>query len=241
MAHTSRMNEKELFDFYQRLYWHDIDAREHLNNRLQIPLGIIVALAGLLGFLLQNYEHKALNWTTGSFIGFLVAASIGLIFAVTLFVLSGYRHEYNFIPQATSMETHRIALENHYKSHPDPNISAAGAFNSYLLKHYIDYSSINTGINDERSRRLHQTNTAIIGTAIVLTGAFLVFYFGRLDKNHEDKTVKVLITSPIVMKGEVMSQSQQIPPPPPPPPPARVVRDDGGRHKTPPSPPVERK
>lgn len=235
------MDRKELFEFYQKLYWYDIDAREHLNNRLQIPLGIVVALAGLLGFLLQNYEHKTLNWTTGSFIGFLAIASVGLVITTTLLVLSGYRHAYNFIPEASVLESHRISLENYYTAYPGLGISAADAFNDYLLKHYVDYSSTNTGINDKRSRRLHQTNTAIIGTAVVLVAAFLVFYFGRLDKNHEDKTVKVLITSPVIMKGAPMSQSQQMPPPPPPPPPARVVRDDGGRHKTPPPPPTERK
>ena len=234
------MDKKELFEFYQKLYWHDIEAREHLNNRLQIPLGIIVALAGLLGFLLQNYEHKTLDWTTGSFIGFLATASVGLVIATTLLVLSGYRHEYSFVPEASVMELHRISLENYYATYPNLGLSAADAFNDYLLKHYIDYSSTNTRINDKRSERLHQTNTAIIGTAVVLVAAFLLFYFGRLDKNHEDKTVKVLITSPVVMKGAVMSQSQN-PPPPPPPPPARVVRDDGGRHKAPSPPPPQKK
>jgi hypothetical protein len=232
------MNNQDLFELYQKLYWYDIEAREHLNTRLQIPLGIIVALAGLLGFMLQNYEHKATTWTTGSFIALALLAALALIVSTLFFVQSGYRHAYSFLPDAATIEAYRISLESHYTTYPDPNISASNAFDGYLLKHYIDYSSINTAVNDTRSRKLHQTNTAIICTATLLGAAFLVFYFGRLDKANEDKTTKVLITSPVVIKGDVMSGSQPAspPPPPPPPPPARVVREDGGRHHVPPLP-----
>jgi hypothetical protein len=237
------MRRQEISEFYQRLYWHDIEAREHLNNRLQTPLAIIVALAGLLGFMLQNYEHKNFNWTTSSFVALAVLASSALVVATTLFVLSGYRHAYNFLPRADTIEAHRLALDSHYSAYPSVPTAASDAFDAfddYLRDRYIEYSSINTSLNDERSTKLHQTNTAIICTATFLAGAFLVFYFGGLDKNAEDKTVRVLITSPVSIKGEVMSQSKNVPPPPPPPPPARVVRDDGGRNKTPQPPPPQR-
>lgn len=235
------MDRKERFEYYQQLYWHEIEAREHLNSRLQVPLAIIVALGGVLGFMLQNYEHKSLTWTTGSFIFFVLGASVALIVATTLFIRSGYRHAYLFLPTAQVIEAHRANLETYYTTYPDPNLSPADAFDEYVLKHYIDYSTVNSTINDTRSSKLHQTNTAIICTATLLIAAFLVFYLGRLDKGNEEKTNKVVITSPVVIKGEVMSNSKSVsPPPPPPPPPARVVRDDGARSPAPAQSPAKK-
>lgn len=208
---------------------------------MQVPLAIIVALGGVLGFMLQNYEHKTLTWTTGSFIFLAVAASISLIIATALFVRSGYRHEYNFLPTARDVEAHRLALEAHYTSYPNPNLSADEAFENYLLEKYIEYASDNTTVNDARSNKLHHTNTAIICTATLLVATFLVFYFGRLDKANEEKTTKISITSPVVVRGEVMSTPKPVtPPPPPPPPPARVVREDSGRNHPPPQQPARR-
>lgn len=229
------MDKKDRLEYYRHLYEHEIDSRGHLDDRLQVPLAIIVALGGVLGFMLQNYEHKTLTWTTGSFIFLSIAASVSLIAATMLFVRSGYRNEYNFLPTAKVVEDHRVALEAYYTAYPDPNLTAAEAFKNYLIEKYIDYATDNTIVNDARSNKLHQTNTAIICTGTLLVAAFLVFYFGRLDKSNEDKTTKISITSPVVVKGEVMSTPKPVtsPPPPPPPPPARVVREATGQHQVP--------
>lgn len=236
------MDDKEISGFYERLYWHDIDARECLNNRVQIPLAMIVALAGLLGFMLQSYDHKTFTLPTGIFVGLVVLASISLVAATALVITSTYRHQYSFLPPAKVIEDHRVDLQNYHAAHPSAAGNAAEAFALYLRGRYIEYSSINTARNDVRSAKLHQANTAIISAAAFLFVAFLVFYLGRLDKNGEDKTARVMITSPVSIKGVVMTQQNPVPPPPPPPP-ARLVRDDGGRGKAPvPQPqPVERK
>lgn len=236
------MDNREIAVFYERLYWHDIDARECLNNRVQIPLAVIVALASLLGFMLQGYEHKIFTTATSIFVVLIAAASISLGAATALVIISTYRREYSFLPPARDVETHRAALENYHSTYPSVGGTANDAFAGYLQERYIEYSTKNTNINDERSLRLHQSITAIIVAATCLFFGFLVFYVARLDKNGEDKASKVTITSPISIKGVVMTQHPPVPPPPPPPP-ARLVRDDGGRGKAPvPQPkPVERK
>ena len=209
---------------------------------MQIPLAVIVALASLLGFMLQSYDHKIFTTATKLFVVLIAAASISLVAATALVIISTYRREYSFLPPADDVEAHRAALENYHSTYPSVAGTANDAFARYLQERYIEYSTKNTTINDERSLRLHQSITAIIVAAICLFFAFLVFYVARLDKNGEDKTSKVFITSPISIKGVVMTQQNPVPPPPPPPP-ARLVRDDGGRGKAPaPQPkPVERK
>ena len=48
------MNKDDLFKFYEKLYFHEIEMREKLNARIQIYLAIIAALFSLIAFTFKN-------------------------------------------------------------------------------------------------------------------------------------------------------------------------------------------
>jgi len=87
------MNEEQLFKLYEKLYFHEIDMRERLNSRLQIPLTIIAVLLGFLAFMLQNKCGKVGNisevvfWILFSF----SFATISL--SILFFILSWYSYK----------------------------------------------------------------------------------------------------------------------------------------------------
>lgn len=52
------MEKQELFDFYEKLYFHEVEAREKIAARLQIPLAILLSIASLYGYFLKGYSFS---------------------------------------------------------------------------------------------------------------------------------------------------------------------------------------
>jgi hypothetical protein len=222
-----QVNNNELLQHYEKLYTHEINAREHLNARLQLPLAIIVSFFGALFYLIQNYEHKTFKLVSSAYVCLLILTAGALIVATYFFKRAAHDNKYEFMPAADVIEPHRLELQKHYALHPRLDGQSIDEFEAYLIEHYIKYSSLNTRCNDGRSLSLHHTNSAIIAAGALGAIAFLVFYFGKLEKVPEIKTTSVQIVSPIQLKGIIVAEPQPAPPPPQPPP-ARIVRNNPG-------------
>lgn len=48
------MNQEQLFAFYEKLYFQELERREKLSARLNVPLAILVAVIGFLSFMLNS-------------------------------------------------------------------------------------------------------------------------------------------------------------------------------------------
>ncbi|MRW88462.1 hypothetical protein GJ699_00490 [Duganella sp. FT80W] len=216
------MDKKELFQLYEKLYFHEIDAREKLNSRLQTPLTLIVSLIGALAFLVQNYAHQT-SVLAALFIIFSGFAALTLATAMYFFVKSWMGTEYFFLPAAVESEAYRQQLIRHFAPYETDGELSSAAFTNYIMDYYIKYSSKNTDANDSRSLRIHKTNICIVVAAAFSFAAFLVFYFGDFDKANKRKPTEITVVQPVVIKGEVMSVTK--PPPPPAPPPPRQIRE----------------
>lgn len=193
-------SQNPLYDLYEKLYFHEIDVREKLSGRLQILLVIIISLAGLLAFMLQNYEKTIWNKFSWPFILFLIAGSIALIVSVCYFVLSWHGHAYSFLPSAQETESYQQLLNKTYIEYENGEALSKKYLDDYICKYLITCSSINTQSNDKRALYLHKTNGWLIGVALLLLLSFICFYFGDLDKGHQSKVVKVNIESPVSVR-----------------------------------------
>jgi hypothetical protein len=227
------MDNQELFQLYEKLYFHEIDAREKLNSRLQTPLTLIISLIGALAFLVQNYAHQRNSPFSTLFIFFSSASAASLVAAMYFFVRSWMGTEYFFLPSATESETYRQQLINHFAPYETNGELSSAAFRQYIMDYYVKYSSKNTDANDRRSIRIHKTNVGIIAAATFACFAFLVFYFGDFDKANIRKPTEISVVQPVVVKGEIMSVTK--PPPPPAPPPPRQIREGVEIIKRPPT------
>lgn len=228
------MDRKERLALYEKLYFHEIDSREKLNARLQLPLALIVSFIGALAFMLQNLESKSVSITSVIFYFLLAFSGMALIAAVYFFVRSWYNNTYEFLPSAKYTDEYLNTLIKTYEPFERKDVLVEQYFSDYLYTYYIKCSSANTECNDRRSVYLHKTNTALICTAVLAFIAFIVFHFGDIDTSHAKKVAEVKIIAPVEIKGDPMSQksnteppqsSQETPPPPPPPPPARLIRE----------------
>lgn len=217
------MDKKELFQLYEKLYFHEIEAREKLNSRLQTPLTLVISLIGALAFLVQNYAHQSDSAWAALFILFASAAACALAAALYFFIRSWMGTEYFFLPPAIESEAYRKQLITHFAPYETNGELSSAAFTEYIMDYYVKYSSKNTDANDSRSLRIHKTNVSIVAAAVFSFFAFLVFYFGDFDKENSRKPTEISIVQPVAVKGEIMSIAK--PPPPPAPPPPRQIRE----------------
>lgn len=231
------MKPEQVFELYEKLYFHEVDAREKIAARLQIPLAILLSITSVFAIFLKGTDFT--NYS-GWNITFFVIVSISLLFHLTSayhFIRSFYGHTYAFIPSAVESETYRQTLISTYSKFPNCDALVEKYFTKYLFKYYSECATQNTLANDKRSDFLHKCNTYFVINLIPLILAFIIFTFAGLDKNGVEKPYKIIIEQPvkieiperiISLNNETikMTEPTQMPPPPPQPPPKRLIRED---------------
>jgi hypothetical protein len=232
------MKPDQVFELYEKLYFHEVDSREKIAGRLQIPLAILLSITSIFAIFLKGADFT--NYS-GWNITFFALVAISLIFYVTsacYFIRSFYGHSYEFIPSAVSSEKYRQKLITTYSKYSDCDALVEKYFKDYLFKYYSECATQNTEANDQRSEFLHKCNTYFVINLIPLILAFVIFTFASLDKNGTEKSYKVIIERPIKIEIpkknlnlnneviEMTTPQRPPPPPPPPPPPKRVLRED---------------
>ncbi|WP_152615249.1 hypothetical protein [Janthinobacterium lividum] len=221
------MNNQARFDFYEKLYFHEIEAREQMTTRLQIPLAMLIAVIGVMGFMVQNLDRDQLgNWTVAFQINFGIAAALILISAGYC-IKSAWGYNYDFISFASQWHDYHQQCITLYASQPAKKRAALieGALQKCIRDKYIDCATVNAAINEKRSYRYHLTIKYFIVAVVFVSTTFACYFFGGLDKSLRTKPLEVNIVSSIPLKGVEMAAHPPAPPPPPPPP-TRHVRDD---------------
>lgn len=193
------MTERELLQFYEKLYFHEIEAREKIHAPMQLPLTLLLALLGGVIFLFQNFDFQAGTWSalTVMFLFFFSFGVLGLTVAMLWFVNALYNNTYWFLPDSSTTAAYRSKLEAIYSAWDRRDQLIAQAMDAYLGKYFVEYASFNAQVNDRRSAFIHLCNGAIIGAAVLFIFAYLAFYFGDLDKGRIKAPVEVRITQPV--------------------------------------------
>ena len=193
------MTNTELKQFYERLYFQEVESRDKLHARLQLPLTLVLALIGAVAFLFQNFDYQLSSWTAQrvAFLFFFISGSAILLFALIRFVNALYNNEYYFLPDSKKTAEYRALLEKTYEEFEDRETLVLDALDKYKTDYYIEYAAFNTQTNDRRSAYIHQCNGAIIGATVLFIAAYLAFYFGDLDRSRIKPAIEIFVTKPI--------------------------------------------
>jgi len=182
---------------YEKLYFHEIEVRENLNGRLQLPMAVIVSLAGVLGYLIQNVDDEKFSITLTIFVIVIFLSAVSLLTSIFFFIRSWFNHTYAFLPSAIDTEKYRQLLVSTYSGFEDGEQLTNKYFQEYIQNSYINCSSQNTQCNDIRSLNLHKTNGTLIITTILVITSFSFFAIGKLDHSRNGKPTEIVITNPI--------------------------------------------
>jgi hypothetical protein len=198
----------DIFQMYEKHYFHEIESREKLTARIQIPLTLLVSFVGVLAFLLQNFGGQSTSKMAAVFVGLLVLTFLALLAAAYCLIRSWYNNIYEFLPSSEESEKYYETLRNHYAPYEDSEKLTKDAFARYLQAYYVKCATANALSNDRRTFYLHETNTALIFAAAVAFCAFSVFHFGNLDKSNVKAPAEVTIVGPVRTLDESKSTQQ---------------------------------
>ena len=221
------MNKGERFDFFEKLYFHELEAREQMTTRLQIPLTLLTAVIGALGFMGQNIDRDQSGvWTNWFYAVFLLS--------VVFVVASGYfctkcasGHWYQMTSFADEWQGYHSSCVLAYQEQPENEkmTLTERAFCEAVENKYVECASANAAINQLRAYYFNRTINLFIIALAFTSVAFTIYFLGSLDKSLHNRPTEIKIVNPIALKGSVVT-TKPPPPPPPPPPPTRYVRDD---------------
>ncbi|MBU4316123.1 MAG: hypothetical protein KKF30_02480 [Proteobacteria bacterium] len=213
------MDKQNIFEVYEKLYFHEVEAREKISSRLQIPLAILLSIISVYAHIIKGISLNNHCFWNIIFALTFISSIILFVTSMSYFIRSFYGHTYEFIPSAIETENYRQKLIETYKEYDDGESIAEQYFDEYIYKYYNECSSLNTKVNDTRSEFLHKCNTYLILSALPLVAAFLIFTLAGIDKNSVDKEYKIKITNPIEINkdtypiqinGEIRSYTETI-------------------------------
>ncbi|HJW57607.1 MAG TPA: hypothetical protein VJ577_20285 [Burkholderiaceae bacterium] len=209
---------RHLADFYDRLYFHELNVREQINARLQVPLALIVSNLGLLGFILQNLNRASTGWNAFWFYIWFVTACLFAGVSGYHFIRAAWGYEWEVLPTADELHKYRQECDNIFADWDNADTLTEEALKTALYNAQIKCATANTLINEMRSAHYANTIKNLIIAICSSIGAFAIFYVAELDKTQEIAVVKpiemkpseitvklpvqVTIPQPVLIKGE---------------------------------------
>lgn len=177
----------KLFTLYEKLYFQELDRREKLSARLNLPLAVLVAVIGFLSFMLDRAPRDINTivhfffWMC--FLGACVASAVGAWF----FRASWFGHSDKLLPTANATEEYRNELIRFYDEFEEKDALVEAGLMRYLYDYYMKFSSVNTTNNDARSYHLYQATYAITVAALLAFIAFVPYFLTNHGESLSDK------------------------------------------------------
>ncbi|MBH3356078.1 hypothetical protein I5Q19_20145 [Pseudomonas stutzeri] len=168
------MDESDLFAHYERIYFHELNRKEQIFSRLNIPLAVMVAVVGFYAVILKG-DYKSLE--LGGFIWFWLmfgASIIGLLVGVGFFIDALLGRMDKAIATPTATETWRRELLKYYSDEQDGQEKTAESVRNMLYEAYMDCATRSMLNNDRKSSSLYFCNIALIVTAGLGMAAYAI-------------------------------------------------------------------
>lgn len=90
------MDKMFRFNFYKEWYYKELDRRDQLANALNIPIGILTAIFGLVSYILLNFKYNSNNTCVVSLFILFISLTILSIISTMILLLISYTHKYKF-------------------------------------------------------------------------------------------------------------------------------------------------
>ncbi|MGF1899470.1 hypothetical protein [Aliivibrio sifiae] len=255
------MNKKNLYDLYEKTYFHEMEVREKLVGRVQINFALVATGYAILSYMVRMLDFEQNPVVIGLFI---ISVSICLVlsfYCIRRLVKAFWGNEYQGMPTGleiddyrTQLVSHKLKIDNYNAEYLDatqPEINVDEMVADFVYNQFRDCSTHNTKINDSRSFNIHKSFGWLLYCSIPLFIASSLFIIGNLDVSSPRKETPISnksLTEQFVnittvletinesigdLKGVKMTEYKTPPPPPPPsqPQPRRVIESDQPERK----------
>lgn len=190
------MDFNERFSFYEKLYFHELERKEKLIGRLNLPLAMLVGLTSFLGYMLNKAPTTEDGWPAVFFWSFYGIAVICIAVSAWEFKSAWGRREYDFIlPTTENLENYRLKIQDYYKDEEDGENTHKQIFKETIYNYYITGTSRNATNNDKRGENLNQLSIYLVAAIVFSMLSFLPFYLHTQSERSTNEPAETATTT----------------------------------------------
>ena len=177
------------FEFCKEHYFFEINRKHQLTNALALPIGLLTVIGGILAYYLKHLVYS--GGIVPVLYSALVVVALYFVGKTVYYLICSY-HDYTYSYIATPdelLDYHKNLIQHHAN-----NISQADDdLHDYVLEQYSKKASINTWNNDSKSEYLHEANTNLIYSLILILLISAPYFY--LNNHDSEKVYKVELTN----------------------------------------------
>jgi len=191
------VSKYDLQEIYKDLYYHELDVREKITNRLQITFAFHATALTVIAYMSRMIDYQSNIYLLGVFYLSLFIALIFLSRSIFETIKAFWGNTYKGLASADKIEKYRKNCLQHkndldtYKSkNPSDNIadySPELKINNYLYLEFSKCASHNANINDARSKRIHTATKYLLYFCIPFLIVSVLFTVFDMDASSPRK------------------------------------------------------
>lgn len=183
------MDEAARFTFYEKIYFYELERKEKLISRLNLPLAILGVLLSFLSFMLSKAPTPSDGYLGIFFWIFYLCAIISLLCGVYYFKSSWQLRDYDKgLPTLNALEGYRADATAHFSVHGENEDDAEIYFKAVILNYYIEGATVNTENNDKRGKNLTSLASYVTLTMILSVFSFVPFFVHQQELTHNEQS-----------------------------------------------------
>ncbi|MGP2415821.1 hypothetical protein ACTUSQ_16845 [Pantoea ananatis] len=160
------MRQEKAIEFYEKLYFSEIESKDKIHNRAQANFGLIVIATTVLTYLVKNTTFQDNHWLA-SIVFFLTAISFALILISVWHLKSVvWGNEFFYCPNPVDINDYHqdlIKYELTYKKYCDENQIVYDESQNpnerildYIHEEIRACTALNSEANENRSRKMYK-------------------------------------------------------------------------------------
>jgi hypothetical protein len=160
---------------YKSFYDRELSRRNDLDNSINIPIGVITVLVGLIYYIFSNINIICSLWVYVFYIS--VSIPSLLILVSIYYLVKSYNNlfkgfEYHNFPTTLELRKYQLELVDYNsKVVPEDQFS----FSQYIIERYVSYTDNHININDKRALDLYKSKTYLIGAMLIFLLIIIIF------------------------------------------------------------------
>ncbi len=187
------LNKKNLFDHFERHYFHALEVKDKLPGRIQLTFALLFGEYTAISYMLRTVDYTRNLDVLILFVLFLFFAISLSLFSIRYLLKAFHGNEYAVLPLPFDIEKYRLNLIQHkaeidkynddYPESKQPEVDVDERLFSHIFNKYQQCSSTNLKVNTCRMNWIHDAIRWMLLSAVPLIISCLIFIVSDLDSS----------------------------------------------------------
>lgn len=191
---------KHMLDSISKVYFHELDAKEHIFNRLQLNFALYASILAVIAYMTRMIDYAGSESIITLFF-------VGIFFSLIFLFRSAYLTyksltgmQYRLLPDSQELYKYRKEVTNHSKQLVEYNKKYGCSVavpdieevcEDFLIKMMAKCSSFNSTVNDSRKLGIRRSLLFLVTSSIPLVFSSVLFIGFDLDASSPRKDLLI--------------------------------------------------